>query len=445
MLKEFNAYIQQHELFEKTDKILLTVSGGIDSVVMCNLFHEAGIEFGIAHCNFGLRGNESEEDETFVEELAESMGVPFHTITFNTSAYAKKNKTSIQTAARTLRYEWFEEIRKNFNYKFIATAHHSDDSIETFFLNLLRGTGIGGLHGIRQKNGRIIRPLLFSSKESIIGYAKKNKIAFRNDSSNDSDNYSRNKIRHKVLPLLKEFNPSLEHSILKSIQQIADAEIIYLQEIERARKSFCKKHQDGFRISIKKLKSLHPVETYLFEFLRPFGFNSTDAANILSSLENISGKQFLSASHRLIKDREYLLIEKIIFDEVQPLEKTGIKSGQKEVSLNDFSLQFKSIKKLKNQELFQDENNACIDKDKLEFPLHLRKWEKGDYFYPLGMKGKKKKLSDFFVDRKIPLPVKEKTWLLCSGDQIVWVVGQRLDERFKVTDSTTKIYFVSIH
>ncbi len=441
MLKEFNTYIKKEKLFTKTDTILLTVSGGIDSIVMCELFHQAGLKFGIAHCNFELRGEESDIDELFVEELAEKYEVQFHSVSFDTSSFAKKNKLSIQVAARQLRYQWFEEIRVQFDYKYISTAHHQDDSIETFFINLIRGTGISGLHGISPKQNSIIRPLLFTRKEQIEIFAHKNKLEHREDSSNASDKYVRNKIRHKLIPLLKELNPNIHKTIAEDIQRLSDTEKVYKKEIKDSRSKIIKEDKNEIRISIKELKKLNPIEPYLFEFLYPLGFNSTTVDEVIKSLNGQSGKQFYSSTHRLIKDRDFLVIDKSNKTKVAEEKKYSIKKNQKNLIASDLKLHFKSVVKKLDYKLKATNESANIDFDKLQFPLEIRKWKKGDTFFPLGMKGKKK-LSDFFIDKKISISEKENIWLLTSNNQIAWVIGLRLDDRYKVIDKTKKIYFV---
>ncbi len=453
MLNLFSTYIKKEKLFSKTDSILLTVSGGIDSIVLCELFHQAGLKFGIAHCNFQLRGGESDVDELFVEELAEKYEVQFHSVAFDTSAFAKKNKLSIQVAARQLRYQWFEEIRIQFDYKYIATAHHEDDSIETFFINLIRGTGISGLHGILPKQNNIIRPLLFTGKEQIELFAKKNKLKHREDSSNASDKYVRNKIRHQLIPLLKELNPNIHKTIAEDIQRLRDTEKVYKKAIADKRSKIITEDENGIRITIKELKKLKPLEAYLFEFLYPLGFNSATVNEIIGSLNRQSGKQFYSPTHRLIKDRDFLLVgsRKSGEGSQEKEEKKGrkekqnksfqIKKNQTKLLLEGATFHFKVLAKTPNTQLRSPNYIGNIDFNKLKFPLEIRKWEKGDAFYPLGMKGKKK-LSDFFIDKKISILEKENTLLLLSDNQIVWVIGLRLDDRFKVTDKTKKIYSI---
>lgn len=468
-------HIKKENLFSTTEKVLLTVSGGIDSVLMCELFHKTGLNFGIAHCNFQLRAEESDEDETFVNTIAEKHNVPFHFIKFNTSLYAKKNKVSIQIAARELRYQWFEEIRKEYKYNYIATAHHQDDSIETFFINLIRGTGISGLHGILPKHGRIIRPMLFTTKNEIEVYVKKHKLKYREDSSNASDKYVRNKIRHHVMPVLKELNPGFENTFNKTINHLREVEVIYKNDVETKRSKIIKQEKNNILISIKQLTKLQPIATYLYEFLKPYHYNESTVEEIVLALDGESGKQFFSNTYRLIKDREFLIIEQRkesqeIKSKKQELRikshETGIKKpelrikkphpgldtkdseikvliNQKAIDLDNLKLSFKSEVNSPTTEIQKSASIAYLDLEKLEFPLEIRKWQKGDVFYPFGMKGKKK-LSDFFIDKKLSLNQKENAWLLTSKGKIAWVIGQRIDNRFKITEKTRKIYIVKL-
>ncbi len=433
MKEQILAYIQQEHLFKLKEKILLTASGGIDSTVLCDLFHKAGLSFGIAHCNFQLRAKESDGDEAFVKKLAAKYKVPFHHIRFDTNTYAKKNKLSIQVAARELRYEWFEKIRSEHSYEYIATAHHQGDVIETFFINLIRGTGISGLRSIVPKQGKIIRPFLFATKKEVLAYAEKNKITYREDSSNASDKYLRNKIRHHLLPVLNEFSPVAEASIIHSIEKLREAEFIYKQTIDDVRSKIAIVQNGFIRISIAELKKLNPVATYLYELLKPYGFNAAATNDIILALSATSGKEFLSHTHRLIKDRTHLVIE--------PFTTTAhsaqffiIRKDQTELQVDRFHLRFQ-LRNSSTDKITTDVNTALLDADKLNFPLTLRKWKQGDVFQPLGMKGKKK-LSDFFIDKKLSLMEKENVWLLCSDEKIVWVIGMRLDDRYKVTSKT---------
>jgi tRNA(Ile)-lysidine synthase len=443
MVNSFQSFLKKEKLIKSSDTVLLTVSGGIDSVVLCELFYQTKIKFAIAHCNFQLRGKESEGDELFVEALAEKYNVPFHTISFETSSYAKKHKLSIQVAARDLRYAWFEEIRQQYNYARIATAHHQDDSIETFFINLIRGTGIKGLHGILPMQGNLIRPLLFANKKEIIAFAKKNKLKHREDSSNASDKYVRNKIRHSLIPLLNEINKSASVNIITTIENLKSVEAVYQKRIDKKRTSLIIEEKGIVKIAISKLKKLNPIEPYLFELLYPLGFSSIVVDEIISALGSESGKQFFSETHRLVKDREFLLIEEI-GDKTKELDsRFKILKSTKELPYWNKTLVFKSIKRTAKLQLVNPAAIAQFDFEKLVFPLTLRKWEKGDVFYPIGMKGKKK-LSDYFIDKKLSLLEKENSWVLESNGTIIWVVGQRMDDRYKITATTKKIYFAEL-
>jgi len=443
MIQSFQSYLKKEKLIKSSDTVLLTVSGGVDSVVLCELFQQSKIKFAIAHCNFQLRGKESEGDELFVEALAEKYNVPFHTIAFETSSYAKKHKLSIQVAARDLRYAWFEEIRQQFNYTRIATAHHQDDSIETFFINLIRGTGIKGLHGILPIQEKLIRPLLFANKIEIIAFAKKNKLKHREDSSNASDKYVRNKIRHSLIPLLNEINKSASSNIITTIENLKSVEAVYQKRIDKKRSSLVNEEIGVVKISISKLKKLKPIEPYLFEFLYPLGFSSIVVDEIIASLSSESGKQFFSETHRLVKDRDFLLIEEVATKNVGLDTRFKILKSTKELPYWNQILVFKSIKRTAKLQLVNPATIAQFDFEKLVFPLTLRKWEKGDVFYPIGMKGKKK-LSDYFIDKKLSLLEKDNSWVLESNGQIIWVVGQRMDDRYKITATTKKIYFAEL-
>ena len=442
MLKAFSTYCKQNNLIKPNNTVLLTVSGGIDSVVMCELFHQSKLKFAIAHCNFQLRSKESVQDELFVEELSEKYNVPYHSIAFDTKNHAKKNKLSTQVAARDLRYQWFEEIRNQFNYHSIATAHHQNDSIETFFINLLRGTGIKGLHGILPIQGKIIRPLLFARKHELISFAKKYKLKHREDSSNTSDKYLRNKIRNSLIPLLNDINKNAESNILSSIHNLKFAEAIYEKEIRKQTSKFFEDKNGVIQISIAQIKKLNPIEPYLFELLYPLGFNSALVNEIISTIDAESGKQFYSETHRLIKDRNYFLVEKRNNSFKEDLEFNVLKNT-KNISINKQLFCFKTMKRTSTTKLKTPTSVALLDYDKLIFPLTIRKWKKGDAFYPFGMKGKKK-LSDYFIDKKLSLLEKENCWILESNGNIVWLAEQRIDERYKITEHTKKIYFVEL-
>lgn len=439
MLKAFKAFITSENLFGPKDKILLAVSGGIDSVVMCDLFHRAGYTFGIAHCNFGLRGKESKGDQQFVESLAKKYKAPFFTRKFLTKKDAKDNRISIQMAARELRYMWFTELLQKEGYTYVATGHHLDDQAETFFINLLRNTGIAGLHGILPKQGNLIRPLLFTHREQIEAYANKHKLEYREDSSNAEVKYIRNKIRHEIIPVFRELNPSFLEILSETISRMRETEIIFRESIDLARKKIIRKEKKEIHIRIEDLKQLTPPEIYQFEILSPYGFNEAVIRDILNSPEEASGKVFYSPTHRLIKNRDELII-----DDLFAKKENGLKTAEFSIPANrkeirkPIHLSFKKI--IQDADFNIDFSNevANLDLHKIEFPLVLRKWYKGDSFFPYGM-NKKKKLSDYFINNKLSVPEKENTWLLCSGPSILWIVGQRIDHRFRVTSQTKEV------
>lgn len=442
MLEEFRKYISDHDLFTPSDHILLAVSGGMDSVVMTELFHRAGFKFGIAHCNFGLRGKESDGDEVFVEKLAGKYNVPFFTKRFLTTKVTKERGISVQMAARELRYAWFEEIRKKHKYSYIATAHHLDDQAETFFINLLRSTGIAGFHGILPKQGNIIRPLLFCFRDDIDAYCRKKNLAFREDSSNSETKYLRNKIRHEILPIFRELNPSFPQILSGTIQRIKETEIILRKSIESIRKKIIRKDKNGIRILFTELKNLEPAGIFAYELLSPYGFHEDVIRDILESTDNSSGKIFYSPTHRLILNRKELILEPISDKKKSHIlnKEISIPENQKEI-YQPIRLTF--TKKTKDKKFVIDPSAgaANLDLGKIRFPLTLRKWKRGDSFHPLGMDNKKK-LSDYFINNKFSIPEKENAWLLCSGSDIIWIAGHRIDHRYRVTTRTKEVLVV---
>lgn len=438
MLDKFLQNIERKSLIKPEQKVLLAISGGIDSMVMLHLFEKSDFEFGIVHCNFQLRGKESDGDEQFVRDEVLKHDAPVFFETFDTEEYARLSGISIEMAARELRYAYFERIRKENGFDLIATAHHQDDLIETFFLNLSRKTGIKGLTGIKEKSGCIIRPLLFAGREEIETYAAKNYIDYREDSSNREVVYQRNFVRHKILPLFSELNPSFKKNFLASVDNLKAAESVYLGYVQEAKQQVVKSNAPQLEISIRKLlNSKHP-KTLLLEILAEYGFNPTVIEEVFSSLNRDSGKQFFSKSHRLVKDRENLYLS-----EIKETQTTTFYLEEEDENLAT-PLQVK-VEKMDADgfEIIKKSHVACIDLHKVEFPLLIRKWQKGDYFQPLGMTGFKK-VSDFFIDQKMPIHEKENTWLLCSGKKIVWIMGHRLDNRFKVTAETDKVLKIEI-
>jgi tRNA(Ile)-lysidine synthase len=441
MLKQFVAFIEKEKLFEKKNHILLTVSGGVDSIVMCDLFDKAGFSFGIAHCNFNLRGEESDGDKQSVEVLAKKYKTLFWYKSFDTKPYSKKNKVSIQMAARELRYEWMEKIATENNYDYIATAHHLDDSIETFFINLLRGTGITGLQGVPLKQGIIIRPLLFATKKMILDYATAEKLSWREDSSNLTDKYLRNNIRHHLIPSLKKLNSGFEKTIIKELSYFKDAAEILKKFIEEKKREIVVQEGKNILLNIKKLKDSGHAETILHELLRAYDFTPETTELIAQRMYTTAGKKFLSPTYRLIKDRDFLILTPHRNKEKE--QSFIIKNNQNEFKNDDIHLKIEILSGNLEQIKNRSSSMGYFDYDSLSFPLKIRKWKQGDSFYPLGMTGKKK-LSDFFIDNKLSLSDKENTYVLESDGNVIWVLNQRIDNRYKVLKETNKILQISI-
>lgn len=439
MESDFQKYIDSNELCEKTDRILLGISGGIDSVCMFHLFRLAGYPIGIAHCNFQLREEESEQDELFVRKLAGKYDIPFFTNKFNTGEIAEQEGISIQMAARDLRYEWFNEIKNKYDYKYIAIAHNSDDIIETFLINLSRGSGIKGLTGIKPKTNDIIRPLLFASRNTITDFITENNFEYREDSSNQSTKYNRNLIRHDIIPLFEKINPRFRETMSENIKRLKDTEKVYLSNIKKDIEGITGIKNQSLYVNIAKLKKLNPINSYLYEILHPFGFSNSQILDVINSLDGISGKQFFSLTHRLIKDRNELIIEEISVKK----EKTFYINKDTLTIQEPISLNISNIDRTNSFRIVKNNQLALLDLDKIQFPLALRKWRKGDYFMPLGMKFLKK-LSDFFIDIKISIAEKEDIWILESNNKIIWIVGQRIDDRFKISDQTTRILRIEL-
>lgn len=439
MVDRFIAYCLKEQLVQSNVPTLLAVSGGKDSITMVHLFAAAKFPFEIAHCNFKLRGDESDKDSEFVRDLAKKYQVPFHDITFETATYAKSKGISIQMAARELRYGWFQELTEKHNIKFIATAHHKNDTAETMLLNLTKGTGIAGLHGIGHKVNNIVRPLMAFSREEIDRYVEERRLKFREDSSNREVKYARNKIRHQVIPLLEEINPSLIKTLNTSATLFSGIEEILLNAVSHERQKCMSKTGKGYKINLNAMQELNPVSIYLYYFISDFGFNFSDVQDILNGLNAQSGQQYFSKTHVLIKNRTYLEIEeRLLNEEVSYSIATENDFRHLPISLNAEKSLAKDLHLLRSKDM------AYFDLDRLTFPLTLRKWKHGDVFYPFGMSGKKK-VSDYFVDQKFSLLDKQKVWLLTTKeDKIAWVVGSRTDDRFKVTQKTTTVLILKL-
>ncbi len=437
MQSAFLDYIESEGLVKPGQKVILGVSGGADSMVMAHLFREAGIEHGYAHCNFVLRGKESYRDESIVRQYAEDLNIPFFFRRFNTIDFARENGVSIQMAARHLRFQWFGKLIHDHSYDLIATAHHKNDQVETFFLNLMRATGIAGLHGILPKRGSVIHPMLFAERREIIEYAHRYAIPYAHDSSNDETKYSRNKIRHEILPVLEEITPGFSHILTKNIKRLRETEAIYRQAVHKTLSKLETTRDYSPAIPICKLMALEFPTTFLYEYLSQFQFKYTTAEEIIKSLESTPGKTFFSPTHWVVRDREYLVVRKKHKHKekkplvLQPKDIPGYKDQPVRIC-------FKWVKNDKNFHLSPNPSIAYIDADKLEFPLQLSLWEHGERFQPLGMK-RFKKVSDFLIDEKVPLYLKEHIYLLRSGSSVVWIAGMRPDNRYRVTRATRNI------
>lgn len=430
----------QSQLLQQGDKVLLAVSGGLDSVVMTHLLHSLGYATAIAHCNFKLRGADADGDEAFVKELAERLHLPFFSTQFDTKGYAKQHGISTQMAARELRYEWLEQIRKQTDCYYLATAHHKNDQAETVLLNLVKGTGIRGLHGMLPKQGHIVRPLLPFTRVELEAYAEANSITWRTDVSNGDTHYQRNFLRHEVLPLLQQVNPSVVNTLAQEAGYFKDAATIYEQGVKYYLKKLVERRPEGFFVPIKKLK-LYPAQaTLLYEWLGPVGFNEEQVHDILAALDSTEVKQFYATDYRLIKDRQFLVLTAKA-NETE--HRVVIEKFSKRVKVPGLELKF-HVQPATNYHIPTQPTVAAIDADKLEMPLVLRCWQRGDYLYPIGPKRKKKKLSNLLGELKLTQLQKENTWVLCSGEYIVWVVGHRLDDRFKVTGATKRVVEVEV-
>ncbi|WP_378176506.1 tRNA lysidine(34) synthetase TilS [Aquimarina sp. SS2-1] len=436
MIAQFKDHIETHLSFLKEKRVLIACSGGLDSTVLTYLCHSLNLEIGMAHCNFKLRDKESEEDKKFVSEMADTFEVPFLVTNFETEQYAKEQKLSIQMAARELRYHWFREIVVEYQYDYVLTAHHKDDNLETFLINLSRGTGIEGLTGIPEINDIYVRPLLPFSRNQILEFAKKNDILWREDSSNQSTKYLRNRIRHKVIPELLAINPNFLQNFDTTVGHLKQTNVFVKNQVGSIRKNiFEYADPDIIKIPIHKLQQYDDPKTYLYFLLKDFGFTAWD--DILEILSAQSGKQIFSPSHRLVKNREYLLLCPIKEDVSDRIYK--IPEEEHMIIIPSGMIKLKEVTQLSETDL----KTIYLDKEKLKYPLVVRKWKEGDYFYPLGMKGKKK-LSKYFKDEKLSLLAKERVWLLCSDHEIVWIINYRADNRFKISPETKKILKVTI-
>jgi len=433
LLNLFIKNYKSQNLFDPKSKLLVAVSGGVDSVVLCQLCYLSGLNFAIGHCNFQLRGNDSERDERFVVSLANKLKAPFFSVKFDTKKYAEENKVSTQVAARELRYHWFEQVRKENNYDYILTAHHADDNVETVLMSFFRGTGIRGLTGIKSKNGKIRRPLLFARRSDLENFIEENKLPYVQDESNLHDDYTRNYFRNTVLPMIGKIFPEASENILSNIQRMKEVSLLYRQAIEQHRKKMMVPKGNEWFVPVLLLQNSDAVATLLFEMVREFGFTSGQVSEIINLLDSESGKYIVSPTHRILKDRKHLIISPL-----KESENTSvIMEGFGEYAFAGGTVFVKEIVDVPSQ-ISADDAIAMLDAKNITFPLILRPWKTGDYFYPLGMP-KKKKVSRFLIDKKLSLIEKERVWVVEMNKKIIWVLGYRIDNRFKIMPGTEKI------
>lgn len=469
LLQQFQQHIKTtfQFLHPQHSKLLLAVSGGVDSVVLAHLFAKAGYSFTIAHCNFQLRGDESTRDEQFVKTLGATYNMPVLVKQFDTQGYAAENKISIQEAARKLRYDWFTELvnsekldTKNASSVIchpssvicqpstvnchpssvnLVTAHHANDNIETLLINFFRGTGISGLHGIPARQGDIIRPLLFAKREDILAYAKQEGLSWVEDSSNASDKYTRNFIRLQMLPAAKEIFTHAEDNLLQNIERFKEAEILYKQAVDQHKKKLLQQKGNEWHIPILKLQKTTPLNTIVWEVIKDFGFNAAQTGELIKLLQAGSGSYITSVTHRIINNRGWLIIAPVTTEEPQHIL---VEEGDKKIMFGDGALTF-DVLPAGNANITNSNLVAMLDAKHIQYPLLLRKYKQGDYFYPLGMQ-KKKKLNRFFIDQKLSATDKEKVWVLEMDKKIIWVVGLRIDDRFKVQSSTQQVLKITL-
>ncbi len=452
LLQRYKEFIKNNSLFQPGDKLLLAVSGGVDSMALCELTRLAGFEFVIAHCNFKLRGEESERDMRFVKEQAQRLGAECFIKEFNTKEYASGHKISIQEAARTLRYDWFDQLLvENSSLSCIVTAHHSDDNIETVLHNFFRGTGIKGLRGIEMKRGKIVRPLLFARRAELEEFVSGHGLGYVTDSSNLKEDYSRNYLRLSVIPMLEKIFPDVSGNILQNIDRFREAEVLYREAVDRHKKDLLEYKGEAVYIPVLKLKKSKPLRTLVYEITKEWGFGPHQVDDIIHLLDSETGKYISSATHRILKNRNWIIITPLIKGRpeifvIEEGEKTlAIPMNEKEEQVLTFE-----IIPASQFEISKDNFTVFLDIKNIQYPLLLRKWKTGDYFYPLGNKKTnsekvgKKKLSRFFIDQKLSKADKEKAWVLAMDQKILWVVGYRMDDRFKVTGNTKSVMKISL-
>ncbi|HPG10572.1 MAG TPA: tRNA lysidine(34) synthetase TilS [Chitinophagaceae bacterium] len=440
MLQQFIDHIKEQRLFNATDELLLAVSGGVDSVVLCELCQQAGYQFSIVHCNFKLRGEESDRDEKFVKELGEKYGVEVKVKRFDTEQYANEKRLSIQEAARNLRYQWFEELINQptdqpINH--LLTAHHADDNIETLLMHFFRGTGLHGLTGIPMKNDFIRRPLLSFSKEELLAFAKEHQLEYVEDSSNESSKYTRNFFRNELLPAISKVYPQVKQNLQDNIDRFTEIEKLYQLTTSQLLSKLCRSKENEIHVPVKQLMGYNN-RALIYALISKYGFSEKQVDEIEKLSQSDTGKYITSPDdqYRIIKHRHWFIISRT---NTQLSQNIIIEVNDKKIDFEEGTLKFETTL---NQQPQTSSQVACLDKKNIQYPLLLRKWKTGDYFYPLGMR-KKKKLARFFIDNKLSKTEKENAWVLEADKRIIWVIGQRIDDRFKLTDQTKEILEVS--
>ncbi len=441
MLEQFRGFIDENVLLSEKGKVILAVSGGIDSVVLADLFYQADISCIIAHCNFQLRGQESDHDEDFVRNLAVKYGYEVRIRKFDAKQEAEQDNQSVQMVARELRFNWFDELLVEPDLEFVATGHHFDDQVETFFINLLRGTGVSGLRGMLARQGKVIHPLLFATREQIEEYARQRGLPFREDQSNKTLKYKRNQIRHNLLPAIEKVAPHYRNSFRKTFRYLRHDEIMLKSLVNRTMSEITQNDEEVLYVNKSQLQNIPDKEYIMPYWLQQYGFHEDIAIKLLESLPGLSGKQFFSHSHRITVDREYLILESYHEKADGRVYYVYPETGY---VTSPISLVFKRQPKDRNFVLTKASDVALLDYNRLEFPLEIRRWRKGDAFMPLGMTGMKK-VSDFFTDIKLSVPGKENSWLMFSANgDLVWVMGHRIDHRYRITGETSEILKIEL-
>ena len=438
----FKQHINSATLWKSNDQLFLACSGGVDSVVLAHLLNSTGVQFEILHCNFNLRGAESNRDEEFVRALAVQLGCSLQVKSFDTKSEMQQLGKGVQETARMLRYTWFHEVINSIDIKgaksWLLTAHHQDDQVETIAMNFFRGTGIAGFHGILEKSNQLIRPLLSFTREEILEYAASQQISWVEDHTNADVHYTRNLFRHTILPEIKNIFPEVEMNIINTAKRLSEVEFLYRKQVDKISSGLLEKNGNGFKVPVKKLMITEPLDTILYELFKTFGFSVEQSYEFKKLFNAPTGKFIQSQSHRVLKNRDWFLIDAIHTTEP---EIKVVEEGRSNIAFDGGKLNFKAI--VGDSKTTPNPNQAFIDTRHVVYPLLLRPWKAGDYFYPLGMK-KKKKIARFLTDLKLSKNEKDNQWVLESDKKIIWVVGRRIDDRVKVNQATANVLFIEL-